>query len=51
MNDGEGSGVAPTDALSIYRQLLANRGVILIRRATASRAGSISSAIRARPMA
>jgi len=30
MNDGEGSGVAPTDALSIYRQLLANRGVILI---------------------
>ncbi len=30
MNDGEGSGVAPTDALSIYRELLANRGVILI---------------------
>jgi hypothetical protein len=30
MNDGEGSGVAPTDALSIYRDLLANRGVILI---------------------
>jgi hypothetical protein len=30
MNDGEGSGVAPTDALSIYRQLLPNRGVILI---------------------
>ena len=30
MNDGEGSGVAPTDALSIYRQLLANRGAILI---------------------
>ena len=30
MNDGEGSGVAPTDALSIYRQLVANRGVILI---------------------
>jgi len=30
MNDGEGSGVAPTDALSIYRQLLTNRGVILI---------------------
>jgi hypothetical protein len=30
MNDGEGSGVAPTDALSIYRGLLANRGVILI---------------------
>ena len=30
MNDGEGSGVAPTDALSIYRDLVANRGVILI---------------------
>lgn len=30
MNDGEGSGVAPTDALSIYRDLLPNRGVILI---------------------
>jgi hypothetical protein len=30
MNDGEGSGVAPTDALSIYRELLTNRGVIVI---------------------
>jgi hypothetical protein len=30
MADGEGSGVAPTDALSIYRELVANRGVILI---------------------
>jgi hypothetical protein len=30
MKDGEGSGVAPTDALSIYRELVANRGVILI---------------------
>jgi Mycobacterial methylenetetrahydrofolate reductase len=30
MNDGEGSGVAPTDALSMYRRLVANRGVILI---------------------
>lgn len=30
MNDGEGSGVAPTDALTIYRDLLPNRGVILI---------------------
>jgi Mycobacterial methylenetetrahydrofolate reductase len=30
MNDGEGSGVAPTDALSIYKQLVPNRGVILI---------------------
>ena len=30
MNDGEGSGVAPTDALSIYRELVANRGVIVI---------------------
>lgn len=30
MKDGEGSGVAPTDALSIYRQLVANRGVIVI---------------------
>ena len=30
MNDGEGSGVAPTDALSIYRHLVPNRGVILI---------------------
>jgi Mycobacterial methylenetetrahydrofolate reductase len=30
MNDGEGSGVAPTDALSLYDQLVGNRGVILI---------------------
>ncbi len=30
MNDGEGSGVAPTDALSIYRDEVANRGVIVI---------------------
>ena len=30
MNDGEGFGVAPTDALSIYEQLVDNRGVILI---------------------
>ncbi|RUP03288.1 MAG: hypothetical protein EKK34_19760 [Mycobacterium sp.] len=30
MNDGEGSGVAPTDALSIYRDAVANRGVIVI---------------------
>jgi hypothetical protein len=30
MVDGEGSGVAPTDALSIYQQLVPNRGVILI---------------------
>src|SRR3984957_7792463 len=30
MNDGEGSGVAPTDALSMYDQLVDNRGVILI---------------------
>ena len=30
MNDGEGAGVAPTDALSIYDQLVPNRGAILI---------------------
>ncbi|MGH3841004.1 MAG: mycobacterial-type methylenetetrahydrofolate reductase [Pseudonocardiaceae bacterium] len=30
MNDGEGSGVAPTDALSLYDQLVHHRGVILI---------------------
>ena len=30
MNDGEGTGVAPTDALSIYRDAVANRGVIVI---------------------
>jgi Mycobacterial methylenetetrahydrofolate reductase len=30
MNDGEGSGVAPTDALSLYDQLVVHRGVILI---------------------
>src|SRR6201988_572542 len=30
MNDGEGSGVAPTDALSIYDNVVNNRGVILI---------------------
>ena len=26
MADGEGSGVAPTDALSIYQEVVANRG-------------------------
>lgn len=30
MNDGEGDGVAPTDALSIYAELVPNRGAILI---------------------
>ncbi len=30
MADGEGSGVAPTDALSMYQELVDNRGVILI---------------------
>ncbi len=30
MNDGEGSGVAPTDALSLYDELVHHRGVILI---------------------
>ena len=30
MNDGEGSGVAPIDALSLYDQLVVHRGVILI---------------------
>lgn len=30
MHDGEGSGVAPTDALSMYRDSVTNRGVILI---------------------
>jgi len=30
MADGEGSGVAPTDALKMYEELVANRGVILI---------------------
>jgi hypothetical protein len=30
MNDGEGSGVAPTDALALYRDLVPNRGAILI---------------------
>ncbi|MGH3695511.1 MAG: mycobacterial-type methylenetetrahydrofolate reductase [Pseudonocardiaceae bacterium] len=30
MNDGEGSGVAPTDALSLYDELVEHRGVILI---------------------
>lgn len=30
MNDGEGGGVAPTDALSLYRDQVPNRGVILI---------------------
>jgi hypothetical protein len=30
MQDGEGSGVAPTDALSIYREQVADRGVIMI---------------------
>lgn len=30
MADGEGSGVAPTDALALYGDLVANRGAILI---------------------
>jgi Mycobacterial methylenetetrahydrofolate reductase len=30
MNDGEGSGVAPTDALSLYDDVVPNRGAILI---------------------
>jgi Mycobacterial methylenetetrahydrofolate reductase len=30
MNDGEGSGVAPTDALSLFKGLVPNRGAILI---------------------
>ncbi len=30
LNDGEGSGVAPTDALSLYDQVVPNRGAILI---------------------
>ena len=30
MSDGEGTGVPPTDALSQYRDLVANRGVVLI---------------------
>jgi hypothetical protein len=30
MSDGEGSGIAPTDALSIYDHVVDNRGVILI---------------------
>lgn len=30
LNDGEGHGVAPTDALAIYDELVDNRGVILI---------------------
>jgi hypothetical protein len=30
MADGEGSGVAPTDALAIYTDLVPNRGAILI---------------------
>jgi len=30
LSDGEGGGVAPTDALAIYRELVPNRGAILI---------------------
>jgi hypothetical protein len=30
LSDGEGGGVAPTDALAIYRDLVPNRGAILI---------------------
>lgn len=30
MHDGEGSGVAPTEALSLFRQLVPHRGAILI---------------------
>ena len=41
MSDGEGTGVPPTDALQIYRDLVANRGVVLIptREAEAARFG------------
>ena len=34
MSDGEGSGVAPTDALSIFDQKVSNRGAILIQQLT-----------------
>lgn len=30
MSDGEGAGVAPTDALALYRDVVPNRGAILI---------------------
>lgn len=30
MSDGEGTGVPPTDALTVYRDLVPNRGVVLI---------------------
>ncbi|KMO73145.1 hypothetical protein BST22_17730 [Mycolicibacterium chubuense] len=30
LNDGEGTGVAPTDALTMFDEVVANRGVILI---------------------
>lgn len=30
MNDGEGEGVPPTDALAMYQDLVPNRGVVLI---------------------
>ena len=30
MNDGEGAGIPPTDALSMYQDLVPNRGVVLI---------------------
>ena len=30
MSDGEGNGVPPTDALAMYKELVPNRGVILI---------------------
>jgi hypothetical protein len=30
MSDGEGAGIAPTDALAIYRDVVPNRGAILI---------------------
>ncbi|MFN6542862.1 mycobacterial-type methylenetetrahydrofolate reductase [Mycolicibacterium nivoides] len=38
MSDGEGSGVAPTDALSKFDGLVENRGVILIPTRTAEQA-------------
>ena len=38
MSDGEGSGVAPTDALSFYKDLIPHRGVILIPTRTGEQA-------------
>ena len=51
MSDGEGSGIAPTDALTLYRDLVPNRGAILIPTRAEERVASGSSVTGVPPTA